>query len=184
MGNELKNPQKFNATFDIMKLIMAILVVGIHTEPFGFNIWLDRGFGLFTRFCVPFFFLVSSYFFFIKHPIPIDKHSFIHYILRLAILYLVWSIIYLPFDINTFAHMSLLELLKLFLWSGNGHALWFLSAIIIGFIILNIFLKITSNYKFLLFISILFLFYGCLKSSYSPLFTLLTGGVYCRLFRL
>jgi hypothetical protein len=40
---------KSNGAIDILKFVMAILVVGIHTEPFGFNIWLDWGFGLVTR---------------------------------------------------------------------------------------------------------------------------------------
>lgn len=176
MKSELQDSQKFNATFDIMKLIMAILVVAIHTEPFGFNIWLDRGLGVITRFCIPFFFTISSYFFFRKHPNPINKYDFYHYILRITVLYLVWSIIYLPYDIinNRFSGMNFIEILKLFLWSGNGHALWFLCGTIIGFIILNIFLKITSNYKLILSISILLLFCGCLKSSWNPLFTSLT----------
>ena len=53
--------RKTNAGIDITKLFMAILTIGIHTEPFGFDMWLDYGFGLATRFCVPFFFVASSY---------------------------------------------------------------------------------------------------------------------------
>ena len=37
-----KNTQKMNGTIDIVKLLMAILVIGIHTEPFSFNFWLDK----------------------------------------------------------------------------------------------------------------------------------------------
>ena len=49
-----------NTTIDVFKFIFSILVVGIHTEPFGWNIWLDRGFGIITRLCVPFFFVVGG----------------------------------------------------------------------------------------------------------------------------
>lgn len=49
-----------NTTIDVFKLLFSILVVGIHTEPFGWNIWLDRGFGIITRLCVPFFFIVGG----------------------------------------------------------------------------------------------------------------------------
>ena len=54
---------QMNGTLDILKLIMSILIVGIHTEPFGFNIWLDRGYGMITRLCVLFFFVSSAYFY-------------------------------------------------------------------------------------------------------------------------
>ncbi|WP_420341571.1 acyltransferase family protein [[Clostridium] aminophilum] len=54
--------KSINTTVDLVKLIMAFLVVCIHTEPFGFNFWLDKGFGIVTRLCVPFFFVSSAYF--------------------------------------------------------------------------------------------------------------------------
>ena len=44
MALENASSQKSNATIDIVKLIMAFLVVGIHTEPFGGVFWLDKGF--------------------------------------------------------------------------------------------------------------------------------------------
>jgi len=119
---------KFNGTIDIAKLFMAILVIGIHTEPFGFNFWLDKGFGMVTRLCVPFFFVVSAYFFW-KTDKPVSS-----FLKRLIILYVVWSVIYLPFDIKTLGSLSALEIADRFLWSGNGHALWYLCGTIIGFL--------------------------------------------------
>ena len=41
-GMAEKNTQKMNGTIDIVKLLMAVLVIGIHTEPFSFNFWLDK----------------------------------------------------------------------------------------------------------------------------------------------
>ena len=78
-----------NAAVDIFKFIMALLVVGIHTEPFSFNPWLDRGFGMLTRLCVPFFFMTSAYFYWI------NEKGALKYLKRLLILYLVWSVIYI-----------------------------------------------------------------------------------------
>ena len=54
--------EQINSAIDITKLIMAVLVIGIHTEPFHANVWLDRGFGIITRLCLPFFFVASAYF--------------------------------------------------------------------------------------------------------------------------
>ena len=56
LSNNCKNS---NVAIDIVKLIFAYLVVAIHTEPFGFSFWLDKGFGIITRLCVPFFFVAS-----------------------------------------------------------------------------------------------------------------------------
>ena len=156
--------KKINSSIDIVKVIMALLVVGIHTEPLGFNLWLDRGFGIITRLCVPFFFVTSAFFCWLKEDHENAKKS----ILRLGVLYLVWSVIYLPFDLPKFREMSFLELLRLFLWDGNGHALWFLCGSIIAIIIVDLLLKVFKP-KTILIISLLFLLIGCMKSTWKPL---------------
>lgn len=156
--------KKANCSIDVAKVIVALLVVGIHTEPFGFNIWLDRSFGIITRLCVPFFFVTSAFFCWLKE----DKGNAKKTILRLGILYLVWSVIYLPFDIQKFREMSFLELLRLFLWDGNGHALWYLCGSIIAIFIVNLLLNIFKP-KTILIISLLFLVIGCMKSTWKPL---------------
>lgn len=161
--NFIKSNDKINTTIDILKLIMALLVVGIHTEPFSFNIWFDRGFGIITRMCVPFFFITSAYLYWIK-----DK-SLLQYLQRIALLYIIWSIIYLPFDLKTLSLMDIKEILYRYLWIGNDHALWYLYGSIIGFIITYILLKLLSP-KAILIIATLFLIIGCIKSTWSPLF--------------
>lgn len=154
--------EKTNATIDIVKLLMAFLVVGIHTEPFGFNVWLDRGFGIITRLCVPFFFVASSYFFWLK------SKSAAVYIKRILLLYLIWSIIYLPFDFASLKSMSIQDVLVKFLWTGNDHALWYLCGSVIGFIIVFCLLKILDPKKVFI-ISVIALLIGCLKSTWAPM---------------
>ena len=151
-----------NGTLDILKVIMALLVVGIHTEPFGFNIWLDRGFGIVTRLCVPFFFITSAYFYWLK-----DKGA-MRFLKRILLLYLVWSIIYLPFDIKALSEMSIGQILYRYLWAGNEHALWYLCGSAIGFIITYLLLKIFKP-RTVFIISLVVLIIGCLKSTWSPL---------------
>lgn len=147
---------------------MALLVVGIHTEPFGFNIWLDRGFGIVTRLCVPFFFVCSSYLYFSqKDADKLEKAK--RYVLRIFTLYLLWSIVYLPFDIEKLAHIDFLSLLDRFLWSGNDHALWYLCGSIVGFLILFFLKKIIKSEKVIMVIAFLLLLVGCLKSTWAPL---------------
>lgn len=162
MEKEVTDLEKTNTTIDLIKFLMAILVVGIHTQPFGFNIWLDRGFGIVTRLCVPYFFVASSYFFWIK---PKNAELYIKRILKL---YFIWSVIYLPFDLGLLRTMPVQNILERYLWSGNDHALWYLWGSVIGFLIVLSLSKFMSGKKVFL-ISVLFLIIGCMKSTWSPL---------------
>lgn len=154
--------EQTNGTIDIVKILMATLVVGIHTEPFGFNIWLDRGFGIFTRLCVPFFFVASSYFFWIK------PKNIASYIKRILLLYFIWSLIYLPLDLNVLKTMSIQKILYRYLWVGNDHALWYLCGSVVGFLIVFGLLKLMTE-KMVFIISVIILLVGCLKSTWAPL---------------
>lgn len=159
---ETSNIQKTNSTIDVLKVLMAILVVGIHTEPFGFNLWLDRGFGIITRLCVPFFFITSAYFYWLK------DNGTLSYLKKIISLYVIWSVIYLPFDINSLAKMSIGDISYRFLWEGNGHALWYLWGSTIGFVIVKLLLKLFKP-KTIVMIGFAILFIACLKSTWSPL---------------
>lgn len=159
LQNDLKQT---NVAIDITKLIMAYFVVAIHTEPFGFSFWLDKGFGIFTRICVPFFFVASSYFFFLK-----ENNSPVKYLKRIFTLYFVWSIIYLPWDISELKSLSIGEILIKYFWIGNGHALWYLCGSIVGFSIVY-FLSRLMNPSKVFIVSIIFLIIGCVKSTYAP----------------
>lgn len=151
-----------HAAIDITKLIMAFLVIAIHTEPFGFSFWLDKGFGIITRLCVPFFFVASSYFFFLKNG------SALRYVKRLLLLYVVWSVIYLPFDIVELKTMSIPEIALRYFWAGNGHALWYLCGSIVAFFIVFGLSKIMVPEK-IFYIAVAFLIVGTFKSTYAPL---------------
>lgn len=154
--------RKVNASIDITKLLMAILTIGIHTEPFGFDMWLDYGFGIATRFCVPFFFVASSYFFWIK------PRKAIIYIKRILSLYVIWSLIYLPFDIPVLKELPAEKILERYLWEGNGHSLWYLWGSLVGFLIVCLLLKIMDSRKVFM-VSVVFLLIGCMKSTWAPM---------------
>ena len=152
---------KNHTAIDVVKLIMAFLVVAIHTEPFGFSFWLDKGFGIITRLCVPFFFVASSYFFFSGNGNPVK------YVKRLGLLYVVWSLIYLPFDLSVLKAMTAGQILVKYLWTGNGHALWYLCGSIIGFGIVWGLSKVLKP-KQVFAVAVVFWIFGCLKSTYAP----------------
>lgn len=152
-----------NIVIDITKFLMAILVIGIHTAPFGFNYWLDKGFGIFTRLCVPFFFVSSGYFFFKK-----ESRNERKYLWRLLVLLIIWSLIYLPFDLYRLKEMSLWQVAKYYLWNGPEHALWYLSGSMVGFIVLWSLLRFFRP-KSILVIAVVVLLCGCALSTYIPL---------------
>lgn len=119
-------------SIDAAKMIAALLVVAIHSQPFtgiANTIIID----VLARIAVPFFFLTSSYFFFIK---PISKQNPIEYVKRLSILYVFWFIIESPITIlNTFIEpeTSFLHNLGLFVRNiflgSTFRGSWFLTAL-------------------------------------------------------
>lgn len=105
MGTKVQNLRGV----DLAKFIFAILVVGIHTSPFeaysefGNFVFIDIISGL----AVPFFFMTSCYFFFSKLTFENGKikkckenfSRFKKYFIRILILYLLWSAVYLIWQI-------------------------------------------------------------------------------------
>lgn len=157
-----------NSTIDIAKLIMAVLVVAIHTEPFAFNIWLDRGLGIITRLCVPFFFVAGSYFFFGS------KRSLKDYITRMLSLYFLWTIIYLPFDLKEFSQLGIFLVLKRIFWDGN-RVFWYIYASVIATLIVIFLKKFLSN-QAVIVVTFSLLVIGTLFSTYSPIIEKIGGG--------
>lgn len=89
--------QRSYHTIDLMKMVAAILVVAIHSQPFS-GMAEVVVINLFARMAVPFFFMTSAFFFFRK---PKEQQNWRLYVKRLAILYLFWFIIEIPI---TFLH--------------------------------------------------------------------------------
>lgn len=92
---------------DIMKFVMAIVVVAIHTRPeMSFNSSLARQiFEAIYSLAVPFFFIASGFLLFRKISLPLTEEGeqrIKSYLSRMCRLYLVWTIIYLPLTIYGF----------------------------------------------------------------------------------
>jgi len=84
-------------SIDIMKFLLAILVVALHAQvPILMNV---------GRLAVPFFFIASSFFFFAKYDHLItrkERSAYLKkYCMRVFRLYISWWILYLPFFIKT-----------------------------------------------------------------------------------
>lgn len=97
-------------TIDVFKMLCAILIVSIHIRPFlSFSKTLDFFEGdIVARIAVPFFYATSSFFFFGKilfseqrKIIKCKENSLrlIKYLKRILLLYIIWSGIYLLWQI-------------------------------------------------------------------------------------
>ena len=101
------------AGVDFTKFIMAIFVVAIHTHPFKgidsnlfVNIW-----NVIITFAVPYFFIASGFFLFLKVNKETDKSLQLvkikTYGKRIIKLYIYWNILYLPITIWNIANNDL-----------------------------------------------------------------------------
>lgn len=141
---------------DIFKMIAAIGIVAIHT-----NVLFFKTLG---RLGVPFFVIVSSFFFF-NHYLKLNdnqekKKYLIKYLRRIGYLYLCWQIIYIPLAISAFKHsmnrwgeiscLNISRYICTFIYPGytnnNGWGQsWFLISLLIGiplFLLLCKYLKL------------------------------------------
>lgn len=149
---------------DIFKMIAAIGIVAIHT-----NVLFLKTLG---RLGVPFFVIISSFFFF-NHYLKLNsnkekKNYLIKYLRRIGYLYLCWQIIYIPLAIKAFKHsmnswgginaLNIIRYLYTFIYPGytnnNGWGQsWFLISLLIG---IPLFLLVYKYLK-LYILTILFL---------------------------
>lgn len=153
---------------DTFRFIAISAVIAIHTSPFGVSInegpgnalsfmRLNTLVDLLARFGVPYFFVISGYFWGIKIrngacPNTVSKRA----IKKLLILFLVWSAVYIPFfDVGSFAEYGLIAPLKTaywhlldllndpatFIFQGTKGHLWFLVGLLCSIAIATPFVK-------------------------------------------
>lgn len=125
-------------TIDIAKMVAAIFVVAIHSEPFVGTakvIFID----FLARIAVPFFFLTSAFFFFKK---PTEHQKPMDFAKRLAILYIFWFIVELPITVlhgfieptTSFLH-NLLVFIRDFIFNSTFRGSWFIMSLLQGILL-------------------------------------------------
>lgn len=172
----MSNAKRQYAAVDIAKYVSALLVVAIHVFPF---VEISQTFNTFfiatvCRLAVPFFFTCSGYFFFrtLRRNGPMQA-KLMHYLKRIGILYLVWSVIYLPYTLWNFASEGfsikfLFSYIRDFFLNGSYYHLWFLPALMIGMIIVCRIWK-EKGIKTLIYVSLGLYFIGYLINVYAPI---------------
>ncbi len=172
MSNTIINKTKHrNNAVDLFRLIAAFMVVAIHTNPFE-DISNSLGFlvcQVLVRVAVPFFFVISGYYYFIG----LNKNGInyaIKYIKRLLIEYGIWSLIYYIIDfIQLSKGTSILSFIKSkivnFAVFGSHYHLWFYPALIMAIVIITLAYKLNIG-KALFWITIPLYILGCISTTY------------------
>lgn len=156
-----------NKNIDVLKFVMAIMIVMIHSNVL-FNFPL-------LRCAVPLFFIISSYLFFkkIKNVSCEDaKGIYINFLKRASKLYFFWFIVLLPYLIITTLLMGdiivFIEFLPInIIFRSTFPASWYISAYIIG---ISIVYKFRNHSLVLLIISIICYISCCAETNYANLF--------------
>lgn len=158
-----------DSRFDTLKVVMALLIVVLHTKLFP-NVFIPV-----VRIAVPVFFIMSAYFFFRKiysmDSMRQKTDVWIHFLKRSAWLYLFWFVTMLPFtiDIRHRLHLScdVGSMLYAAFTGSTFVASWFIMACIIG---VTIIFLLRKYLVFATVVSLVAFLLCCVQSSYYSAF--------------
>ncbi|MDR7079580.1 serine/alanine racemase [Neobacillus niacini] len=171
----MKVSKEHFSILDISKFIAALFVVFLHSSALSsYSVTLNwYTTELITRLAVPFFFVTSG---FLSYNKLINNNnnnaSFLNIIKRVFYLYSFWSIIYLPIKVFVWKVDGLNNIeiitryIHSFIFSGGDSHLWYLTALMLAYIIAFIWLKKYSLNSLLVF-SLLLYVIGSLFTSYN-----------------
>lgn len=141
--------------WDILKFIMALMVVDIHsgTSDYWKAEWLSRFNGILVEMAVPIFFVLSSYFVFKKTRKERTWKPIVNFEKRINSLYVHWIIVLLPV-ILTIWHKEYLQediltavllFIKNYFFAYQFGASWFLGALIVAVPIIVLLKKVFTE---------------------------------------
>ncbi len=160
--------------FDLVKYILSIMVIAIHSSLFPMVLypWL--------RLAIPLFFIISSFLLFKKiNTSPKEERKSIikKYIIRLIKLYLFWFIILIPFtihrNINIFNNgviTGIMRIISSAFFSSTFPGSWYIIATIEGTLIVS-YLSKKYNWKLLLVLFLIINILCSITQCYHTLFT-------------
>lgn len=162
---------------DLFKLIASILIVILHCIGSYFGQGGEIIKGIICPLAVPFFFISSGYFFGrgLNKNKDQKREYFIKYEKNLIKMYIVWSIIGIPFMVKLYyklyngnlPYIFLLMIRNVF-FSGTFGIYWYILAMIGASILIYIFVKM-NKLKLMYFFSFVFFIFGILYVGFQNL---------------
>ncbi len=156
---------------DVFRMIAAFLVVAIHTSPLGTfsaeaDFFLTREL---ARLAVPFFFMVTGHFVLAGWVRGEDRDfgSIRRYLARVAVLYGVSVLLYLPIGIYAghYWELTFSGALRMLFFDGTFYHLWYFPALLLGILIVSLLGRFCAPGLSLFVSSVLYLI-GLLGDSY------------------
>lgn len=159
---------------DVMKFVMAIVVVAVHTRPelSLSSLFVRHIFEAVYSIAVQFFFMASGFLLFRKISLPLTDDGELRiksYLKRMCKLYVLWTIVYLPLTVYGF-YLDRISPLKAvvvffrnFLLVGENYMswpLWYLLALIVAVSIIYILLKLKVSKGWIVVISVMMALLG------------------------
>jgi surface polysaccharide O-acyltransferase-like enzyme len=126
-----------NMTIDTLRLLATLEVIALHVTFNNLPDTLNVLIRLQARWAVPFFFIVSGYFFAqrLSDPKRADVRPALY---RLIWLFALWNILYMPLVISEHGVKEVFRrlLFPSFIYIGEYFHLWFPSSLLLGFLVL------------------------------------------------
>ncbi len=169
-----ENSNTRNSAIDMFRMICACMVVAVHTSPFR-DIHENAGVifcDIIIRIAVPFFFVLSGFYYMIGITAN-NTHTHVYkYFKRLLGEYTFWSILYFSID---FARLSpeiptasfIRGCIFRYCIPGSHYHLWFYPALIFSLIVITVFYR-CKRFKLLFLVTIPLYLAGCAVTSYAP----------------
>ena len=157
---------------DLLKFVLAIFVVGIHTSAVNFI-----GRPVF-RVGVPIFIIISSYLFFVKQKTcataPERKQGLVRYVKRIMKLYLFWFVFLLPVTVHKKwcvnpGFDTLVDVVRKFFFDSTFSGSWFLMALVLGLPVVWFLNEKKIHDFWILALGIMLYLLCCMTSVYRPL---------------
>lgn len=175
--------RKTDKPIDVCKIVCALLIIAIHVRPLvSYSKVLDfYVVDIIARLAVPFFYAATSYFFFGKLTFSENgtavkchenKMRLVNYLKRILILYSVWSVIYLFWQIPYWNSIgwtgisAFVDYMISFCMKGSVYHFWYFVSLIYGVIILYILLQ-KAGIKIACHLAVLLYLIKCLVYGYS-----------------
>jgi surface polysaccharide O-acyltransferase-like enzyme len=136
-----------NGSVDAFRLLAAFCVILLHLEYPALPGNLVSGVRLLCRWAIPFFFIVSGYYFASQHAAA-KELNIQKLVGRLIWIFLLWSIIYLPVVLNQHDFKTAFQRLfsPNFVYFGSFVHLWFISSLIFGYILIAFLYQFKMEY--------------------------------------
>lgn len=157
------NNKNYYHTLDILKFLFSFCVIAIHVGTYV-PTEVNCFFQTLLEVSVPFFFVVSGFFFGGKR---LEGKEILHYCRKYIALYLIWTLIYSPISFshllqsnNSFfvAITSFIRNIVLYGQNNGSWSLWYLHSLAISFLLIYLFRRIRVPYVMITAIGILIFF--------------------------